>query len=147
MGPDIKNPDFAECIKRKRIREFSQGTALVSKELQIAGRDSAEALESLGRSNYKWATIQAYYSMFHTARALLYKKNYREKSHYCLIIALRALYIEEGKLPVHFVEYLQNGKRLREDADYYEQWSEVGAEEMVNMAKEFLLTAHKILNS
>ncbi|MCK4233738.1 hypothetical protein KAX75_04865 [candidate division WOR-3 bacterium] len=34
-------------------------------------------------------------------RALLYAKNYRERSHYCLIVAMRTLYVEKKLLPLH----------------------------------------------
>ncbi|OIO42814.1 MAG: hypothetical protein COY75_03765 [Nitrospirae bacterium CG_4_10_14_0_8_um_filter_41_23] len=132
------NPEFEDCLKKNKIRRFAQGKSLVEKELDTAAKDFSEARESLEREKFKWATIQAYYSMFHSARALLYDKNYREKSHYCLIIALKSLYVETGKLSISFIEGLQRGKRLREDADYYNDWSKIGAEEMVNMAKEFL---------
>ena len=36
--------------------------------------------------------------MFHSAKALVLKKGYREKSHYCLLVALRELYIKSGEL-------------------------------------------------
>lgn len=39
--------------------------------------------------------MQCYYSVFHSARALLYVRNYRERSHHCLIVAIRALYVSE----------------------------------------------------
>ena len=71
-------------------------------------------------------------------RALLYVKNYREKSHHCLIIALQHLYIKPGKLQAYFVEALEKGKALREDADSYDDWSRIGAEEMLKLAVKFL---------
>ncbi len=128
---------FKECLKLGRIKEFSQGKALVNKELQTAKRDLLDSKEGFEREKYKWSTIQSYYAMFHSARTLLYAKNYREKSHHCLIIALRHLYVETGELPVYFVEALQKGKALREDADYYDDWSRTGSEEMLNLAEEF----------
>ena len=115
------------------------------KELNIARQDLLAAKESFNRNSFKWATIQAYYSMFHSARALLYSKNYREKSHYCLIVALKALYVEAKKLPINFIEALQKGKNLRENADYYDEWSQLGAENMINLAEEFLQKTHEIL--
>lgn len=140
------NPEFEDCLKNNKIRKFTQGKSLVKKELDTSEKDLVEARESLEREKFKWATIQAYYSMFHSARALLYNKSYREKSHYCLIVALNSLYVETGKLSVPFVEGLQRGKRLREDADYYEEWSKMGAEEMVNTAKEFLEATKKLVS-
>jgi hypothetical protein len=41
---------------------------------------------------------------------------------------------------------LQRGKKLREDADYYNEWSKIGAEEMVRLAEEFLDAIRSILN-
>ena len=145
MAKGIKNPEFLNCLKKNKVREFFQGKVLVKKELTIAGKDLFEVRESLERAKFKWATIQTYYSMFHAARALLYNKNYREKSHYCLIVALKSLYVETGKLSTHFVEGLQKGKRLRENADYYDEWSQIGAEKMIKMAEGFLKKAQEII--
>ena len=140
------NLDFKSCLRKNKIRKFTPGKSLMEKEIATAKEDIKEARESLTRERYKWATIQAYYSMFHSARALLYNKNYREKSHYCLIIALRTLYVETGKLSPNLLEGLQRGKNLREDADYYNEWSKIGAEEMINLSTEFLDFTQNILN-
>ena len=93
---------FKECLKKGRIKEFSQGKDLVQKELKTAEKDLLDGKEGFERKKYKWTTIQSYYAMFHSARALLYAKNYREKSHHCLIIALRHLYVDIGKLPGYY---------------------------------------------
>ena len=136
---------FEQCLKRGKIKEFSQGKALVQKELQTAEKDLVDGKEGFERKKYKWTTIQCYYVMFHAARALLYAKNYREKSHYCLIVALKHLYADPGKLPVYFIEALQKGKALREDADYYDDWSQIGSEETLKLAEEFLNKAKKLI--
>lgn len=138
------NSEFEDCLRRKRIREFSRGKALVDKELRTAENDLADGRKSFDQESYKWATIQSYYSMFHSARALLYAKNYREKSHYCLIISLRALYVEQKLLPVTLVESLLQAKRLREQADYYDEWSQAGAESLLNAAEKFLTIARQL---
>jgi len=76
--------------------------------------------------------------MFHSARALLYIKNYRERSHHCLIVAIRSLYVEEKLLPLYLIEGLEKAKTLRESADYYDQWSKTGVETILKFAEEFL---------
>ncbi|MCD6413697.1 MAG: HEPN domain-containing protein [Elusimicrobia bacterium] len=141
------NPEFEDCLKKKKIKKFPPGKSLVKKEINAALKDFNEAEESLGKRKFKWSTIQAYYSMFHSARALLYSKSYREKSHYCLIVALKTLFVEMGELSISFVEGLQKGKRLREDADYYDDWSDTGAHEAIDMAGKFLAAAKKRLDS
>lgn len=69
--------EFDDCLKKRKITEFERAKGLVEKELNQSKDDLESAKESFGRSGYKWATIQAYYSMFHSARALLYSKGYR----------------------------------------------------------------------
>lgn len=138
------NSEFDDCLRRKRIREFSRGKTLVDKELRTAENDLADAKKSFNQQGYKWATIQSYYSMFHSGRALLYAKNYREKSHYCLIISLKALYVEQRLLPVTLIESLLQAKRLREQADYYDEWSQASAESLLNAAEKFLTIARQL---
>ena len=138
------NSEFDDCLRRKRIREFSRGKTLVDKELRTAENDLADAKKSFNQQSYKWATIQSYYSMFHSGRALLYAKNYREKSHYCLIISLKALYVEQRLLPVTLIESLLQAKRLREQADYYDEWSQASAEALLNAAEKFLTIARQL---
>ncbi len=136
---------FQKCLEKSKIKTFPKGRKLVLKELKVAQKDWRSAKQSLKDKNYKWSTIQAYYSMFHVARALLYNKGYREKSHYCLVVAIRELYVNKGLLNYSFVEALQLGKTLRENADYHEDFSQSGAEKMVSKAKEFFRKAKKIL--
>jgi len=111
---------------------------LADKELKVAASDLEQAKITFKNDNYKWATIQCYYSMFHSARALLYIKNYRERSHHCLIVAIRSLYVEEKLLPLYLIEGLEKAKTLRESADYYDQWSKTGVETILKFAEEFL---------
>lgn len=140
------NLEFEGCLKRGKIKEFSQGKMLVQKELKTAEDDLKEAKQNFVDKKHKWSTIQAYYSMFHSARALLYNRNYREKSHHCLIIALRVLYVETKQLPVVFIEALERAKELRENADYYDEWSEISAQDILLKAGEFLVIVGKIAN-
>lgn len=139
------NPEFEKCLKKRKLREFSRGKYLVEKEYNIGLKDLEDAKDSFKREKFKWATIQAYYAMFHCARALIYAKNYREKSHYCLIVALRTLYVEKGELELSLVENFQRAKNLRENADYYDEWSEAGAEELLRTAEKFSTRVKEIL--
>ena len=139
------NTKFEDCKKKGKIKRFSRGKALSSKELNLALSDYNTAEGSFKEKNYKWSTIQTYYSMFHSARALLYSNNLRERSHFCLIEAIRVLYVNKGLLGYWLIEALQKAKRLREDADYYGEFSKENAQDLLNRAKEFLEKAQDIL--
>lgn len=144
MGKKIAS-QFEECIRSKKITKLAAAGELVEKELRVAKADLAAGREGLEHERFKWSTIQAYYSMFHAARALLYSEGYREKSHYCLRVALEALFVDEGILDVKFVDALQVAKTMRENADYEEKFSREGAEKLIKAAHEFIEAAELIL--
>lgn len=137
--------EYDNCLNKGKIKPFSRGSTLAPKEIETAMSDLERAKKTFEEGDNKWATIQIYYSMFHSARALLYSNNLREHSHYCLIAAVRTLFIDTGKIPVHFIEALQEAKNLREDADYYNRWSKQGCEKLLKTAEEFLNTVKTII--
>lgn len=139
--------EYGDCLKKGKIKPFSRGAMLASKELETAASDLKRAKKTYKESDYKWATIQIYYSMFHGARALLYKKNLREHSHYCLIAAIKNLYVETKQLPAYLLEGLQEAKNLREDADYYNRWSNAGCEKLLKLAEELLDKVKEVITS
>lgn len=136
---------FDECLRKRKIKEFSRGRVLASKELKLAEEDLKFARKSFEQKNYRWCVIQTYYSMFHSARALLYHKNYRERSHFCLGEAIRTLYVEKGELDVFLVEALAEAKNLREAADYYDDYSGINAEKLLGRADKFIKESKKIV--
>jgi uncharacterized protein (UPF0332 family) len=85
--------------------------------------------------------------MFHSARSLLYARNLREHSHYCLTKAIRELYVESKQMPLHLIEALEQAKNLREDADYYDRWTKAGCEKLLKQGQEFLEHAKKLLKA
>jgi len=135
---------FEKCLERKKIVSFSRGIKLTEKETKLAESDLNSSKDSFKDKDYKWATIQAYYSMFHSARSLLYFKNYREKSHQCLIEAMRELYLKKDLLNYTIIEALQKAKTLREEADYYGEFTEDNASYLIKKAEEFLERAKQI---
>lgn len=139
------NSEFRDCLKRNKIKPFSRGKVLVPKEIKLAASDLEIAKESFARNHFKWAVVQSYYSMFHSGRALIYAENYREKSHYCLIVAIKALYVEKRKLDSKFIEALEKAKTLRENADYYGDFTKASAEDLIKKAEEFLNKTREIL--
>lgn len=140
-----KSDFFIKCLTQEKIREFSRGRELFRKELDLAAADLARGWNTFKDGDYKWATVQAYYSMFHSARALLYRNNYREKSHACLIEAIRVMYVSKGLLAAPIIESMQEAKRLREDADYYGDYSEAVAKDLLANAEVFYKAASKIV--
>jgi len=139
------NEAFKECLKNRRIIPFPRAKGLVKKELAAAEYDLAEAKDRLKNSKHKYATINSYYSIFHAARALLYSKGYRERSHHCLSIAMETLFVETGKMSNRFIQIFKNSMSLRENADYSSSFSKESALLSISYAQEFLEIAMTLL--
>ncbi len=138
--------NFRDCLTRSKIKKFSRGKSLAPKEIRLAEEDLKIAQKSLQDRNYRWCIIQIYYSMFHSARTLLYFQNYKEHSHYCLIQAIKELYVKENKISIFFLEALIEAKNLREAADYYGEYSEENAKKLLKRAEEFIEKTKEIVS-
>ncbi len=117
---------------------------MVAKELKGSRSDLDIARESYNADNYKWTTVQAY-SIFHAARALLYHKGFREKSHRGLLKALAEPYSKDTISDL--LEVFEESMTLREAADYGLSYSEEGAKEVLENAQVFLEKASRLLHS
>jgi len=137
--------EFRRFIEERRLTRIRVDRKLILKEIDGATSDLEEAKDSLSRKRFKWATIQGYYSMFHAARALVYSKGYREKSHHALLIALRQLF--NDRLGPKLIQDFEEAMSLREEADYGLIFSEEGATSIVNNAERFLKKAREICES
>lgn len=111
------------------------------KELASAEYDYGRALDSLEEGDAKWASVQAYYSIFHAAKALVLSKGYREKGHACLIVALRELLPAEKAM----ANDLEMCMDLRHSADYASTYDADSAAIAVRKAGESLDRARSLL--
>lgn len=129
--------EFERCIEERRLIRIKASKEMIQKEIANSEYDINRSRESLKNKDYKWTAVQAYYSMFHAAKALILKKGYREKSHYCLIIALKELYIKQGLLDQEMVDNFELCLHLRHDADYGLSYNHKSAETAIQYAEKF----------
>ena len=129
---------FEECLERGRIVAIAPDPALVEKELREAAADLVSAERSLDNGDDKWATVQAYYAIFHALRAPVLQRGYREKSHTCLRFAVEALLVDSGELPPSVLTDLQQVMRAREGADYGAVYSSASAGMAIDAARRVM---------
>ncbi|MEK6981362.1 MAG: HEPN domain-containing protein [Candidatus Micrarchaeota archaeon] len=132
------NLDFKKCLERGALVKINFDYGLVEKEINEAEKDLKSAEKSLSDNDPKWAIIQAYYSMFHAAKGLVFLQGYREKSHYCLLTALEELYVLTNKIEPRLSRNFRECMISRMDADYGLAYSDRSAEHIIKVAKEFL---------
>jgi uncharacterized protein (UPF0332 family) len=144
MGEQVSY-ELRRLLEERKLLRIKPDRKLVTKEIKGAEYDLGRARESLEKKDFKWATIQAYFSMFHSARSLLYNEGYREKSHTALRIALKELFEASGKLSREALRNFEDAMDLREEADYRLEFSESNSVELVDDALEFLDAAKQVL--
>ncbi len=137
------NARIQRLLADRRLIRANITREMVLKEIGEAENDMKEADDSLKRKKYKWATIQGYYSIFHSARALLYSKGFREKSHYALFLALQEFF--KNELQSSLIQSFEEAMNLRQEADYGLKFSEEGAKETVEGARKFFKRTKEIL--
>ena len=87
--------NFEDCIKKGLIKREPEAESWVKKEINTAERFLKSARRTMEIEEYNVAELAAYLAAFHATRALLYAKGFKERSHMCLGIAVRALYDDE----------------------------------------------------
>ncbi len=137
--------EFERCLKERRLLKIELSDRMIEKELEGARYDLMRAEESVHNGDYKWSSVQAYYSMFHAAKALVLKRGYREKSHYCLTIALKELYVKVGELEQEFVDNFEMSMDIRHEADYALTYDEDSAKIAIENARRFLHRTQTLL--
>jgi len=144
MG-DRMSTEFEKLLLERKLIRARIGRGMILKEITAADSDLSDGKDSLEQRKFKWATIQAYYSMFHSARALLYSKGFREKSHYALLVAIRELFPND--IEHSLIRKFEYGMELRQEADYGLKFSEAGAIETIEGAEKFLEKVKAILKT
>ncbi|MDO9536881.1 MAG: HEPN domain-containing protein [Thermoplasmata archaeon] len=132
---------FERCIAEKRLVKVEPSPEMIKKEMDSASYDYGRAADSLEEGDAKWASVQAYYSIFHAAKALVLSKGYREKGHYCLQVALKELCPAEKAL----VNDLEMCMDLRHGADYASTYDAESAKIAVRKAGESLERVEELL--
>ncbi len=139
------NYKFRECMRKKYLARIPLDKELVKKELKGAEYDLNRAENSLAERDYKWCIVQSYYSMFHAIKSLVLSRGYREKRHYCLLIAFKTLFVDENIIEEEYLRIFEESMDLRESADYGLTYSKEAAEELVDNAEKLLEKTKSIL--
>ena len=137
---------FIDCLKSRKITRFNRAGEKVNLEIKAAKNDLRDAKDLLKQGKIKFATVAGYYALFHSARALLYSRGYRERSHFCLKVAINELFVRERLMSLEYIDYFDNAIGLREAADYESDYSKTGAKKAIRGAEKFLIVCLEILD-
>lgn len=136
---------FRRLLEERKLQRIQPKTEIVTKEIVSSEYDLGKSRNSFEEEDYKWAIVQGYYSMFHAARALIYSKGYREKSHRACLVALREFFLDS--LGEERIKDLEEAMDLRESADYGSAYTDQDAKNLVEKAEAFLENVKRILKT
>ena len=84
--------EFEDCLKKGLLKKSESAKSWIPKEFGISEKFLNSSVKNLEIEEFEVSMITAYDSLFHACRALLFKHGIIEKSHYCIIIALKEIF-------------------------------------------------------
>ena len=130
--------NFKECLEKGLLKKNESSKNWVEKEFSISEKFLKSAEKTLEIEEFEISVIAAYDSLFHSARALLFKQGIAEKSHYCLIEALKELY-KNDKALIGFLKSIDQVRVSRHRLQYSgDSAGKQEAEFVKELAKDFL---------
>ena len=137
--------NLKDCLSKGLIRKDKSAPQRVNKSLEIAERFLSSAKKNIEIEELEMAEIASYNSIFHSARSLLFKKEYTERSHICVILALKELYKSNHEL----IELLTTFDKIRISRHNIQYGGELidieEAEFVYEFAERFLEKTKKII--
>ena len=136
-------------MKEGLLRKIPPSREKTENSIQAAKNWLKEAEGSLAGNAFNSSVLSSYLAMFHSARALLFRDGYREKSHYCVARFLEEKYAKTSLLEHKWVELLDHYRELRHSNQYGLAFfvTESEAEKGFHAAKGFVERIEKLLES
>lgn len=134
-----------ELLEKSLIRKEKINKEEILGSIELAERFLERAEGNLKINFWDVAFLLAYNSLFHSARALLFRQGYKERSHWAMILALKEIYSKNEK--IQKILDLTDSYRISRHAIQYKGslCTRIDAEEAIKDAKEFIEKVKQIL--
>jgi len=125
-----------ECFRKGLLKRTTPDMENALRSLELSKSNIEDGAENMSIHRYRVVAISSYSSMFHAARAILFRDGIKERSHECIPVYLKEKYKDLETIANTLDAY----RRFRHDAIYGlnfvidEQESRVA----LNSAKDFL---------
>ncbi len=138
--------NIEECLKKRILIKITPDPEKSESSVKTAETKLTEAKELFNSDFFNQVVITAYTSMFHIARALLYKDGIQEKGHFAVFTYLNEKYSD--KIPRSLINSFFNFQNERHAVLYslgFEATKQ-DAEDIIIDAEDFLFKIKSILN-
>ena len=134
-----------ECFENRLLRKIKPDSDKSKKSLEIAKVHLGKADQTIKVGLFDFSIIASYNSMFHAARAVLFRDGIQEKSHLCVIIYIKEKYGK--KIPSHLINSFDTHRIERHEIMYGLEFipTREDAEATLEDAKEFVSVLENLL--
>jgi len=136
-------------LEEGQLMRITPNIEKTKKSLQLAKNKLEKAKEEYNAQIFDSALISAYTSMFHSARALLFKDGFKERTHYAVYQYIREEY--RDKISIKYINELNILRTIRHKVIYGDEKiegkeiQEAEAKDAIKVGKEFLDIVGKLL--
>lgn len=140
-----------ECFKKGQLKKSFPEPEKARASLKLAKSNLDDARSQYENKLYNWALIASYASMFHSARALLFRDGVKERSHFCLCAYVREKY--HGIIELKYLNELNILREQRHRIFYGDEdvvvkgVHETEADSAIKIAEGFLQAVEKLVGS
>ncbi|MCW3989092.1 MAG: HEPN domain-containing protein [Candidatus Bathyarchaeota archaeon] len=114
----MRRHDYEDCLREGLLRRIPPSREMAEGSVGAAKRWLDEAETGLRSGALNSSVLSSYLAMFHSARAILFRDGYRERSHYCVARYLEERYVKRGHLEARWVELLDHHRETRHASQY-----------------------------
>lgn len=136
-----------DCLNEGLLVKTKPDLEKAKASIDMAGHKLELAEKEFEYEIFENAVISAYASMFHAARALLFKDGYKERSHFAIYVFVSEKY--SNRIERKYLNELNSLRLQRHELMYGLEKSaevqEVEAESAIQIARGFLETIRKII--
>lgn len=137
--------DFSDCLEKGLLKENVDAKNRVSTSIKTAEKFMNAARKNFEIEEFETCLIMSYNSIFHICRALLFKKGFVERSHFCLVVALRYYYDQDEELST-FLNSIDKVRLSRHEVQYRGEFTDKEeAQFVLDLTKNFKNYALKLL--
>ena len=139
--------NIQECLEQGLLTKTKPDLPKAKSSVEMAKHKLELAKTEFEHDIFEGAIINAYASMFHSARALLFKDGFKERSHFAVYVFVSEKY--SNKIERKYLSELNSLRLTRHELMYglekNEEVQESNADTAIKMAEGFLNAVEKLV--
>ena len=142
--------NLKDCLEQGFLKKTEPDTDKANNSLRLAEHKLDNAKINLDSGAYEDAFVNAYSSMFHAARFIMWRDGYKERGHFVLSIFLKEFYGD--KIELKYINELGTLRSIRHEVIYgkkddasIREVQETEAASAIKIARGFLEVGKKLI--